>query len=114
MVMPSRIFHRQRMAVLGAIVLAGSFLIAHVAYAQSDGDERCGKKGTAMMFDALAKSWAETGQPCTPPGPGGPVNHERRCGFAGYVLRYVAKTGAWESTQEHCDGSKPYIGWHHY
>ncbi len=109
--MPSWIFRRQRMPVLGAIVLAGSFLIAHAAFAQSDGDERCDKKGTARMFDALAKSWVQTGQHCMPPGPDGPVNHEKRCGFAGYVLRYTAKTGAWESTQEHCDGSKPYLGW---
>ena len=111
--MPSCLSHRRHRPAVGAIVLLGGFLIAHGAFAKSGG-ELCGKKGTAMMFDALAKSWVETGQSCTLPGPGGPVNHEKRCGYAGYTLRYVAKTGAWESTQEHCGGSKPYVGWHHY
>jgi hypothetical protein len=108
------IFHRRYVPVLGSVAMAGALLMTQAASAQTDGDERCGKNGTAMMFDALAKSWIETGQHCTPPGPDGPVNHEKRCGFAGYVLRYVARTGAWESTQEHCNGSVPYLGWHHY
>jgi hypothetical protein len=110
--MPSLIIPRRHMPALGAIALAGSMLIAPVAFAQSDGDERCGKKGTALMFDALSKSWVETRQSCAPPGPDGPVNGERRCGFAGYVLRYVAKTGSWVSNQEHC--SESYVGWHQY
>src|SRR5689334_22913108 len=95
---------------IGAIVAAGIFLTAQAAFAD-DGDEICSKSGTAQMFDALTKSWVETGQRCLPPGPDGPANGERKCGFAGYTLRYAAKSGVWKATQEHCNGSRPYVGW---
>jgi hypothetical protein len=110
--MRGRLFHRVQGRLLGAIVVAGALLVAHPASAQSDGDERCSKKGTARMFDALAKTWTETGRACVLSGPGAPVDGEKRCGFAGYVLKYEAKRGVWRSSQQHCDGSQPYIGWH--
>ena len=110
--MRSGLSHRRHMPVLGAIVIAASFLIAHAAFAQSDGDEQCSKKGRMWMFDALTKSWIVTGDKCTPPGPSGPADGEKRCGYAGYMLKYVAKRRVWSATQDHCAGSKPYIGWH--
>jgi hypothetical protein len=64
------------------------------------------------MFDALDKSWLATPRPCALTGPGAPVNGEKRCGFAGYVLKYDAKRNVWRASQEHCDGSQPYVGMH--
>jgi len=110
--MDGRKVHRQHRPVLAAIVIAGGFLLAHAAFAQSDGDEQCGKKGTALMFDALAKSWQPTNKSCVRDGPGAPVNGDKRCGFAGYVLKYDAKRSVWRASQDHCDGSQPYIGFH--
>lgn len=110
--MGGRMVHCQHKPVLAAIVIAGSFLIAQPAFAQSDGDEQCGKKGTTLMFDALAKSWVPTNRSCVLAGAGAPANGDKRCGFAGYVLTYDAKRNVWRASQEHCDGSQSYIGFH--
>ena len=110
--MRSGMVHRRHRPALGAIVILGGLLIAQSAFAQSDGDERCSNKGMTRMFDALAKSWLDTGKSCTPPGPAGPANGEKRCGYAGYVLKYDANAGVWRASQDHCNGTDSYIGWH--
>jgi hypothetical protein len=92
--------------ILSAVVATGIFFSAHAARAD-DGDEMCSKKGKLLVDDVETRSWENTGAECTPKGPNGPSNGDRKCGVSGFTVKYVAKIDRWENTHSACQGALP-------
>jgi hypothetical protein len=89
--------------IFGAIVAAGIFLTAHAAFAD-DGDEKCSKQGQIWVDDVETRSWQNIGGECTPRGPKGPANGDKKCGASGFTVKYVAKIDRWLNTHAPCQG----------
>jgi hypothetical protein len=94
---------RLSISLAGAIVAAGIFLNAHAAFAD-DGDEMCSKAGQLWVDDLETRAWQNIGGHCTPRGPNGPANGDRRCGASGFDVKYVAKIDRWLNTHTPCHG----------
>ena len=90
-------------SISGAIVAAGIFLTAHAALAD-DGDEKCSKTGQIWVDDVETRSWQNIGGECTPRGPNGPANGDKKCGVSGFTVKYVAKIDRWLNTHTPCQG----------
>ncbi len=91
--------------ILGAIIFAGFALTAHAARAD-DGDEKCDKTGQIWAYDVIARDFLNVSGHCTPKGPNGPADGDKKCGVSNLVVRYDRGLNKWSNTQVACTGGR--------
>ena len=91
--------------ILGAIIVAGLFLTTHAARAD-DGDEKCDKAGQIWAYDVIARDFLNVGGHCTPKGPNGPADGDKKCGVSNLVVKYDRRLNKWSNTQVACTGGR--------